>query len=294
MSEPTILKIRVPNTINELHKFIIVGEERLRAYQALIRAADKAGIAKELRDELLEDAQYMGEALIYAEAKLGELLRDLPPNIESLGRATIVKRRSLPRGITKQQSHMYQTLASHPDIIREVVEKARLDENIPTRYQVLKRIKGAATEKKKRPAAFESIQNLIIRANERQLDEIEKNITCLMEAIAGRRAELAKEHFMPAKKIRKRKPINPNLEMILSISSRGGIRLTPWQYKILKENNPNIKYLEVKNARYGVDQWAMWLHEEGLLPNPELETLLEALENKDWLPSGESEKLWEE
>lgn len=294
MSELKIAEYSIPSSPDEIHKFILVGEERLKAYKAQIKAMEKAGLAKELRDEILEEGQCVAEALIYAEARLGELLGDLPPNIESHGRATIVKRRSLPMGITKQQSHMYQALAAHPDIIREVVEKARLDGNIPTRYQVLKRIKSAGTERKKRPAAFESIRNFIARANETQLDDIEKSIACLTEDIAERRAELAKQRSMPPKKTRKRKSINPNLAMILSITGRGGIRLSPWQYKILKEDNPNIKHLKVKDVRYGIDQWAMWLHEEGLIPDSDPESLLEALRNKDWLPSWESEKLWEE
>jgi hypothetical protein len=72
----------------------------------------------------------------------------------------------------------------------------------------------------------------LVRANERQSNKTEKSITYLIETIAGRRAEP---------------------EMILSISGQGGIGLLLGN-RFFKENNPNIRYLKVKNARYGVYQ----------------------------------------
>jgi len=51
----------------------------------------------------------MGEALLYAEAKLGELLKQMKPG--SPARTPSGKfDESLPEGITKKQSHFAQTL----------------------------------------------------------------------------------------------------------------------------------------------------------------------------------------
>lgn len=57
----------------------------------------------------LEDGQDMGSALLYAEAKLGELLKGIHPQSSQQGRC------SLPEGITHKQSHYAQTLADHPE-----------------------------------------------------------------------------------------------------------------------------------------------------------------------------------
>ena len=59
-------------------------------------------------------------ALLDAEAKMGELLKEIKPNIESSGRGTIVKKKSLPEGISKKQSHFFQTLADNKEIIEQV------------------------------------------------------------------------------------------------------------------------------------------------------------------------------
>jgi len=54
----------------------------------------------------------MGEALLWAEAKLGELLKDYPSHVGSkIGKRGTEK--SLPNGITHKQSHFAQTLADH-------------------------------------------------------------------------------------------------------------------------------------------------------------------------------------
>jgi hypothetical protein len=58
------------------------------------------------------------EALLYAEARLGELLK--PICASPAGRTKV-----LPEGITKKQSHYAQTLADHPDIIEEVIIEAK-------------------------------------------------------------------------------------------------------------------------------------------------------------------------
>jgi hypothetical protein len=65
-----------------------------------------------------EDGQDIGEAILWAEAKLGELLkRTVKPRGEKL-KGSSTKRTtlpSLPPGITKKESHEAQTLAKHPE-----------------------------------------------------------------------------------------------------------------------------------------------------------------------------------
>ncbi|MBE0426374.1 MAG: hypothetical protein IBX72_06980 [Nitrospirae bacterium] len=65
----------------------------------------------------------MGDALLYAEAKLGELLKKIP-DFHSSGRGTM-KRKDLPEGITKKQSHEAQTLVDHPEKIKETIQEAK-------------------------------------------------------------------------------------------------------------------------------------------------------------------------
>ena len=54
--------------------------------------------------------------LLWAEARLGELLREIPDKYVSSGRGTIEKQPSLPSGITKKQSHYAQEIKKHWEI----------------------------------------------------------------------------------------------------------------------------------------------------------------------------------
>lgn len=62
----------------------------------------------------------MSYIILDAEAKLGQMLKTIPLNIESSGRGRIVNKKSLPEGISHKESHYAQTVASHPYIVKRV------------------------------------------------------------------------------------------------------------------------------------------------------------------------------
>ena len=68
----------LPDTPQELAKFVLLGREKLTAVRAEIRAISKAQLAKEVRDQKLEEAQMLSEALLDAEVKLGEMTNPIP------------------------------------------------------------------------------------------------------------------------------------------------------------------------------------------------------------------------
>ena len=85
-----------------------------------------------MRDRAIEDGQDMGRALLYAEAKLGELLKEIKPKRDKESSTQRTSLPSLPDGITKKQSHFAQTLADHKEEIEEVIAEAVEHEDIPT------------------------------------------------------------------------------------------------------------------------------------------------------------------
>ncbi len=131
---------QLPSTIEELNKFILINKEKLKAYEAKLRAIEKVGLAKDVRNLALDDSQKMATALLWAEARLGELLDKIKQKYVSSGRGTIEKQPSLPPGINKKQSHYAQQLAKHPEVINEVIEKSLKREEIPRRNEVLRSI----------------------------------------------------------------------------------------------------------------------------------------------------------
>jgi len=70
----------VPSTIEELSKFILVGREKLVSVRAEIRAIEKVGLAQEVRNQKLAEAQSIAEAVLDAEIRMGELFAELPKN----------------------------------------------------------------------------------------------------------------------------------------------------------------------------------------------------------------------
>lgn len=68
----------LPDTPQELAKFVLLGREKLTAVRAEIRAINKAQLAKDVYDQKLEEAQLLGDAVLDAETKLGELTSSIP------------------------------------------------------------------------------------------------------------------------------------------------------------------------------------------------------------------------
>jgi hypothetical protein len=182
----------LPDTVEDLHKFVLVGREKLQAQMALIRAIDKAEVAKEVRDAALLDAQNMAEAVLRAEVKMGEILKTIPQKYESSGRGRIDKQKKLPEGITYKQSHYAQTLASHPHAIDQALEQAKKREEVPTRAAVLRVIKreinppNPRTPKSKsnetNSPELKSGRPIMSQSFRNALDELKREIICAIDS----------------------------------------------------------------------------------------------------------------
>jgi len=74
-----VRKENLPATIDELREFVIVTKKRIEAHKAQINAIERLGLSKSVYERKLKETQYMSETVLYAEAKMGALLKDLPP-----------------------------------------------------------------------------------------------------------------------------------------------------------------------------------------------------------------------
>ncbi|MBR0221455.1 MAG: hypothetical protein IJQ63_06750, partial [Synergistaceae bacterium] len=76
MNEAVILnQNNLPAKLEDLTKFVLIGREKLVAVRAEIRAIDKVGLAQEVRKQKLEEAQFISEAVLDAEVRIGELMQ---------------------------------------------------------------------------------------------------------------------------------------------------------------------------------------------------------------------------
>ncbi len=86
-------------------------------------------------------------------------------------------------------------------------------------------------------------------------------------------------------KIPPEKPKKPIKSLVAWINNKGGMNIgnMEGEFKILNETNPATKFIRIKGDKtWGIDQLAQMAHEEGLIPDAELETLLKALRNKQF------------
>lgn len=170
MSEIINVNHALPTTIDDLSKFVLVGREKLVAVRAEIRAIDKVGLAQEVRTQKLAEAQDIAEAVLDAEVRIGELMRDVPKASGGDRRSEDFKSNSgvifektkaeviAEAGFTPMQVSRFETLAAHPEIVEQAKTEARESQEVVTRSDVLSKIKK------------EQRKELI----QRQVEEIEK------------------------------------------------------------------------------------------------------------------------
>lgn len=141
----TAIEIRrdnIPIKPEDLRKFILVGRRVVEAHKAKLKAIAQIETAAAAHQAALADAQTIAEVVLDAEAKLGEMLAAIEPNIESSGRGTIVKHTSLPPGIDKKMSHEAQQIHKHPEVVERCKSQARQKGDIVTSQSVLRQVRS--------------------------------------------------------------------------------------------------------------------------------------------------------
>lgn len=149
MNELTITNGNLPANLEDLSKFVLVGREQLVAVRAAIRAIDKVGVAQEVRKQKLKEGQEIGEAVLDAEVRIGELMREVPK--ASGNQYTVLlptdgqkqKKNDViaDMGFTHSQVQRFETLAAHPEIVAQAKAEARENDTIVTRADVLEMVR---------------------------------------------------------------------------------------------------------------------------------------------------------
>lgn len=150
MQELISASLNLPTTIEDLSKFVLVGREKLTSVRAEIRAIDKLNLAQEVRNQKREEAQMLSEALLDAEVKLGDLLKQIPkqpgsrtdlkPIDSDVDKLTIQKPKHeviTELGFNQKQVERFETLSNNKDLVEQVKAEARENDDIPTRTRVL-------------------------------------------------------------------------------------------------------------------------------------------------------------
>lgn len=151
MNELSTTAKQLPDNLEDLSKFTLIGREKLNAVRAEIRAIEKVGLAKEVHEQKLQEAQEIAEAVLDAETKIGELTAQMQKASNQYAKDNGVhstKAQQLEQiGISEKQKQRFETLARHPETVEKAKADARAEGRIVTRQDVLKRIVVPAPRK---------------------------------------------------------------------------------------------------------------------------------------------------
>lgn len=149
MNELAIPNKQLPDTLPDLAAFVLVGREKLTAVRAEIRAIDKLQLAEDVRQQKRDEAQMLSEALLDAEVRIGELTKAIPKGTNGGANQYGAKPTPLSNeqktkaevitdlGFTPKQVERFEILADNPDVVEQVKQEARENDDIPTRTRVI-------------------------------------------------------------------------------------------------------------------------------------------------------------
>jgi len=154
MNELVVQNSNLPDTIEDLSRFVLIGNEKLNSVRAEIRAIDRLKLAQEVRTQKMEEASMLSEALLDAEVRLGELFKAIPkstnnnPNgvnqhkrgqIDSAVDLTSKSKKEVIEdlGFSQKQAERLETLAENRDLVEIVKAEARENDELPTKTRIL-------------------------------------------------------------------------------------------------------------------------------------------------------------
>ena len=160
----------LPSKLDDLAKFVLIGRDKLQAVRAEINAINKLGLAREVREQKLHEAQEIGALVLLAEAKFGELFNKMPKATKGTGENQYTKNAEIPAagknstndtppvksklevaselGFNKNQVSQFQKLADNPEIVQKTIADAKDNGDIPTRSAVLDELKNIKRQEK--------------------------------------------------------------------------------------------------------------------------------------------------
>ena len=167
------------DNIAQIRSYAAYARAQAQAIHKTIAATSGIEDVAAIKSEATETAQTFAKVGIYADQRIGEILRELPksnrwksdsPTGEVDTKADAIK----AAGIGNRQAYDLQAMAANPEVVQAVLDKAEADGTIPSRSQVLKAIRErneAREEAKQYISDLEDAQ-AEIRALEKQNDQL--------------------------------------------------------------------------------------------------------------------------
>lgn len=136
------------DNIAQIRSYAAYARAQAQAIHKTIAATNGIDDVAAIKSEVAETAQTYAKVGIYADQRIGEILRELPTRQGARTDTTsctpmqeVTKAQAIENsGISSRQAYDLQALAANPDVVQAVLDKAEQDGTIPSRSQVLKAI----------------------------------------------------------------------------------------------------------------------------------------------------------
>ena len=170
---------QLPDTLVDLTQFLLINKSKLNAYRLKLRTINKFSDARAIHEQTLKEAQELSVAVITAEQRIGEILKEMPKGSGGDRRSDDFKLRGASNfetkseaiaemGYSKDEASDYQRMAKNPEVVDQVVKDKLAAGELVTRSDVMRQIKAhdkelrqKDTELKKKDSQIEKLKSKI-------------------------------------------------------------------------------------------------------------------------------------
>jgi hypothetical protein len=145
MNEIELYIRNLPDTMEDLSRFLFIGREKYNAVRAELRVIEKLKLMHEVRSQKKEEAAMLAETILDIEVRLGEMFKKIPKASNQYKSAadndvdSKTKKEVLENlGFSQKQAERLETLADNTDLVEFVKDEARENGEFPTRTRILK------------------------------------------------------------------------------------------------------------------------------------------------------------
>ncbi len=152
------------NDIAQIRSYAAYARAQAQAIHKTIAATKGIEDVAAIKAETIETEQTFAKVSVYADQRIGEILRELPKaktgpkTVSSQAGEEITKAEALKEsGISSSEAYRLQELAANPEVVQAVIDQATADGTVVSRSQVLKAIKERETAEAERDNARQEL-----------------------------------------------------------------------------------------------------------------------------------------
>lgn len=146
MDSLMVMERQLPDALDELSRFALVGREKLKSVRAEISAIQKVGLAKEVLEQKKKEAQEIAELVTLSEMRIGVMLLEIPKESGGDRRSDIFKIRTSANFEKPTMLNNSVSVETHtPAVVSDAPKEAEFVRAEPpkpvTKAEVLREIK---------------------------------------------------------------------------------------------------------------------------------------------------------